>query len=89
MLQVFPFFDFRRPCVAGHAEWGDHQDAVGLKAVEQEVCDGSQGDDRLAKTHIEQDCSYGMCFDVVDGIGLIIMGREVHEASLQSFLRCR
>ena len=27
---------------------------MGLKAIEQQVCDGSQGDDCFSKTHIEQ-----------------------------------
>ena len=53
VLQVRPFFDFRRPGIAGHTEWRDHQNTMGLKAVKQKVGDGRQGDDRLAKSHIE------------------------------------
>ena len=44
-----------RLIIAGHTEGCDHQNAMGLKAVEQEVGDGRQGDDRLAESHIQQD----------------------------------
>ena len=51
---MLPFPDFGRPCISGYSKWGDYQNAMGLKAVEQQVCDGSQGDDCFSKTHIEQ-----------------------------------
>ena len=44
-----------RLIIAGHTGGCDHQNAMGLKAVEQEVGDGRQGDDRLAESHIQQD----------------------------------
>lgn len=41
-FESLPFPDFGRPCISGYSKWGDYQNAMGLKAVEQQVCDGSQ-----------------------------------------------
>ena len=89
MLQMGPLADFGGPRIAGHTQRRNHQHAMGYEAVKQQIRDGSQGDHRLAQTHIEQDSSHGVGFNVVDGVGLIIMRCELHPASLRSAPRCR
>ena len=73
-----PFLNLGGPGITGHSKGCHNQDTVGLKAVKQQVCDGSQGNNRLAKTHIEENRSYRVGLNIINGISLIIMWFEVH-----------
>ena len=55
---MFPFTQFLRPCITGDSQGANDKYAVDFEAVEQEIVDGGQRQNRLAKlkSHIKQDC---------------------------------
>ena len=88
VLQMIPFFDFLGPCISRHPERCNHQDAGDLKVVEQQVVQSRQRDCRLAKAHIKQYGGDLVCFDVLDGILLIIMRFKLHRCHLRFLKGC-
>ena len=87
VLQVIPLIDFRCPCVPCHSQRCDDQDPMHLETVKQQVVDCREGDARFPKSHIQKYGGDGMRFDVIHGIGLVIMWTVFHQGYLQSVLR--
>ena len=85
-VEMIPLLQLRTPGITSHSQRRNHQHPVYLKAVEQQVAYGSEGDARFAKTHIKQYRGEGMRLDVVDGIFLIFMRCVFHPVSLRSAL---
>ena len=83
-VEMIPLLQLRTPGITSHSQRRNHQHPVYLKAVEQQVAYGSEGDACFAKTHIKQHCGEGMRLDVVDGIFLVFMRFVFHPLSLQS-----
>ena len=81
VLQMIPLFNLLGPGIPRHPQRCDHQNAGNLEVVKQQGIQGRQRDCRLAKTHIKQYGGDLVCFNVLDGILLIIMWYELHSAS--------
>jgi len=84
VVKLVPLLKLCAPSITGHTKWSDDQHLVNLKAVEQQVQNGGQGDARLAKAHVQQHGSEGMVLDVVDCVPLVLMRFVFHQVSLQS-----
>ena len=83
-MKVIPFLYLFGPCVPCDAQWRDHQHFSDEEAVKAEVENSGEGDDALAKAHIEEHRCYGMCQNEVGGIRLVFIRTVFHRASLQS-----
>ena len=88
VFQMVPLFNLLGPCISRHPERCNHQDAGDLKVVEQQVVQSRQRDCRLAKAHIKQYGGDLVCFDVLDGILLIIMRFKLHRCHLRFLKGC-
>ena len=75
---MIPLPQFVWPGHGRYTERRNDQHPGDLKAVMDELLDGSQGDDRFAEAHIQENRCNRMRQDELRGKGLIIMGQVLH-----------
>ena len=85
--EMIPLLNFIGPGGQGDADGRDDQDTVDLETVKDQFLQGGEGDDGLAEAEVKQQAAGRMGEDEVDGVLLVRVWSEVHNAIATAWMK--